>query len=97
MLIQVKKMVRRLTRKCIIWNRTKNIGGRLYRDEARDCRRAFQRKLKSEVIADLIRSWEIGEIKPYSQPERYAILNIGSRLSWNFLINLQKKYRGENI
>jgi hypothetical protein len=96
-MIQVRRMVRRLTRKYIIWNKTNNIGGRLYRDEARDCRRAFQRKLKTEVIEDLIRSWEIGEIKTYTQQERYDILNIGPRLSWKFLTDLQKKYRGENI
>jgi hypothetical protein len=53
--------------------------------------------MKTAVLDDLIRSWEIGEIKAPTEQERFDILNIGGRLSWKFLETLQKKYRAENI
>jgi hypothetical protein len=93
----IKGMVRRLGKRYVIWRRTREAGGRVYRDEARYSRIAFQRRIKSEVIADLIRSWEIGEIKRPTDQERFDILNIGSGLSWKMLEDIQKKYRAENI
>jgi len=90
-------MLRTIGKRYIVWSRTRSVGGRIYRDEARDSRRAYQRRMKSAVLEDLIRSWEIGEIKPPTDQERFDILNIGGRLSWKNLENLQKKYRGENI
>jgi hypothetical protein len=93
----LKGMLRTIGKRYIVWSRTRSVGGRIYRDEARDSRRAYQRRIKSEVLEDLIRSWEIGEIKPPTDQERFDILNIGGRLSWKNLENLQKKYRGENI
>jgi hypothetical protein len=93
----LKRMLRTIGKRYIVWSRTRSVGGSIYRDEARDSRRAYQRRIKSEVLDDLIRSWEIGEIKPPTDQERFDILNIGGRLSWKNLENLQKKYRGENI
>lgn len=93
----LKGMLRTIGKRYIVWSRTRSVGGRIYRDEARDSRRAYQRRMKSAVLEDLIRSWEIGEIKPPTDQERFDILNIGGRLSWKNLENLQKKYRGENI
>jgi hypothetical protein len=93
----LKRMLRTIGKRYIVWSRTRSVGGSVYRDEARDSRRAYQRRIKSEVLDDLIRSWEIGEIKPPTDQERFDILNIGGRLSWKNLENLQKKYRGENI
>jgi hypothetical protein len=93
----LKRMIRAIGKRYIVWSRTRSVGGRVYRDEARDSRRAYQRREKTAVLDDLIRSWEIGEIKPPLDQERFDILNIGGRLSWKFLENLQKKYRGENI
>jgi hypothetical protein len=93
----LKGMLRTIGKRYIVWSRTRSVGGRIYRDEARDSRRAYQRRVKSAVLEDLIRSWEIGEIKPPTDQERFDILNIGGRLSWKNLENLQKKYRGENI
>lgn len=90
-------MLRTIGKRYIVWSRTRSVGGSIYRDEARDSRRAYQRRMKSAVLEDLIRSWEIGEIKPPTDQERFDILNIGGRLSWKNLENLQKKYRGENI
>lgn len=93
----IKRMIRAIGKRYIVWSKTRSVGGRIYRDEARDSRRAFQRKLKSVVIDDLILSWEIGEIKTPTAQERFDILNMGGRLSWKSLETLQKKYRGENI
>ena len=93
----LKRMLSTIGKRYIIWSRTRSAGGRIYRDEARDSRRDYQRKMKSEVLEDLIRSWEIGEIKAPTEQERFDILNIGGRLSWKFLETLQKKYRAENI
>jgi hypothetical protein len=93
----LRRMLRTIGKRYIVWSRTRSVGGSIYRDEARDSRRAYQRRIKSEVLDDLIRSWEIGEIKPPTDQERFDILNIGGRLSWKNLENLQKKYRGENI
>jgi hypothetical protein len=93
----LKRMFRTIGKRYIVWSRTRSVGGSIYRDEARDSRRAYQRRMKSAVLEDLIRSWEIGEIKPPTDQERFDILNIGGRLSWKNLENLQKKYRGENI
>lgn len=90
-------MIRTITKRYVVWSRTRSVGGRIYRDEARDSRRAYQRREKTAVLDDLIRSWEIGEIKSPTEQERFDILNIGGRLSWKFLETLQKKYRAENI
>jgi hypothetical protein len=95
--MRLKEMVRTITKRYVVWSRTRSVGGRIYRDEARDSRRGYQRRMKTEVLDDLIRSWEIGEIKPPTEQERFDILNIGGRLSWKFLETLQKKYRAENI
>ena len=95
--MRLKEMVRTITKRYVVWSRTRSVGGRIYRDEARDSRRGYQRRMKTEMLEDLIRSWEIGEIKPPTEQERFDILNIGGRLSWKFLETLQKKYRAENI
>ena len=95
--MRLKEMVRTITKRYVVWSRTRSVGGRIYRDEARDSRRGYQRRMKTAVLDDLIRSWEIGEIKPPTEQERFDILNIGGRLSWKFLETLQKKYRAENI
>lgn len=95
--MRLKEMIRTITKRYVVWSRTRSVGGRIYRDEARDSRRAYQRREKTAVLDDLIRSWEIGEIKSPTEQERFDILNIGGRLSWKFLETLQKKYRAENI
>lgn len=48
---------------------------------------------------DLIISWKFGEIKAPTNDERDAVNSVDAckKLTWEYLLSLQKKYRNENI
>ena len=48
---------------------------------------------------DLIISWKFGEIKAPTKDEYDAVNSVDAnrKLTWEYLLSLQKKYRNENI
>lgn len=48
---------------------------------------------------DLIISWKFGEIKDPTKDEYDAVNSVDAnkKLTWKYLLSLQKKYRNENI
>ena len=97
MLLEIlKKKLRRLKKKRIIHKAEAARGGTSCRILARLDRQNRIRVEKKKVKDDLIYSWRLGEIKPPNH-EEYKRIFSDEVLTWNFLLELQKKYWRENI
>jgi hypothetical protein len=97
MLLEIlKKKLRRLKKKGIVHKAEAARGGTSCRILARLDRQNRIRVEKKKVKDDLIYSWRLGEIKPPNH-EEYKRIFSDEVLTWNFLLELQKKYWRENI
>jgi len=97
MLLEIlKKKLRRLKKIRIIHKAEAARGGTSCRILARLDRQNRIRVEKKKVKDDLIYSWRLGEIKPPNH-EEYKRIFSDEVLTWNFLLELQKKYWRENI
>jgi hypothetical protein len=97
MLLEIlKKKLRRLKKKRIVHKAEAARGGISCRILARLDRQNRIRVEKKKVKDDLIYSWRLGEIKPPNH-EEYKRIFSDEVLTWNFLLELQKKYWRENI
>ena len=99
MISWIKRKTRGLKKKWIIRKETDRIGGEEIRRLNRLNRQLHISITKSSIILDLIISWKFGEIKAPTKDE-YDVVNsvdANKKLTWEYLISLQKKYRNENI
>ena len=97
MLLEIlKKKLRRLKKKRIIHKAEAARGGTACRISTRTDRQNRIRVEKKKVKDDLIYSWRLGEIKSPTADEHKRIFS-DEVLTWNFLLELQKKYWRENI
>lgn len=99
MISWIKKKMRRLKKKWIIRKETNRLGGEDVRRINRSNRQLHIIVTKSSIILDLIVSWKFGEIKAPTNDERDAVNSVDAsrKLTWEYLLSLQKKYRNENI
>lgn len=67
-------------------------GGRERVIEARAKRQASIREEKDAIIGGLLRSWEIGEIKPPSEGEYLTLKWYYRGLTINYLRDLERRY-----
>lgn len=99
MISWIKKKMRRLKKKWIIRKETDRLGGEDVRRINRSNRQLHIIVTKSSIILDLIISWKFGEIKAPTKDEYDAVNSVDAsmKLTWEYLLSLQKKYRNENI
>jgi len=97
MLLEIlKKKLRRLKKQRVIHKAEAARGGTACRISTRTDRQNRIRCEKKKVKDDLIYSWRLGEIKSPTADEHKRIFS-DEVLTWNFLLELQKKYWRENI
>ena len=95
----IKRKTREFKKQWIIRKETDKIGGEEIRRLNRLNRQLHISITKSSIILDLIISWKFGEIKAPTKDEYDAVNSVDAnkKLTWEYLISLQKKYRNENI
>ena len=95
----IRKKTRGLKKQWIIRKETDRLGGEEIRRLNRLNRQLLISVTKSTIILDLIISWKFGEIKAPTNDERDAVNSVDAckKLTWEYLLSLQKKYRNENI
>jgi hypothetical protein len=86
------RIIRTLKKSFIIQRESRRRGGTSERSIARSNRFANIKKEKYKIREDLVRSWGLGEIRPPSQEERDYFFLYYHFLSWNYLIEIKKKY-----
>ena len=94
---RVKRWVTRQAKRRHIQMGEDRLGGVRARVFLRHQRRDRIRREKRAVIADLYRSWRIGEIKPALKQDLEAIETHHESLPWTRLLDIQKRYWHENI